>query len=54
MDGVVHDGDSTVDESMLTGESLPVDKGPGDTVIGATLNRTGSPDPDAPNYASVF
>jgi P-type Cu+ transporter len=42
VDGVVTDGGSTVDESMLTGESLPVTKGPGDTVIGATMNRTGS------------
>ncbi len=42
VDGVVTDGSSAVDESMLTGESLPVDKGPGDQVIGATLNRTGS------------
>jgi Cu+-exporting ATPase len=33
---------SSLDESMLTGESLPVDKGPGDTVIGATLNQSGS------------
>ena len=33
---------SAVDESMITGESLPVDKGPGDEVIGATINRTGS------------
>ncbi|MBX5490782.1 MAG: copper-translocating P-type ATPase [Chloroflexi bacterium] len=42
VDGVVVEGRSTVDESMLTGESLPVEKGPGDTVIGATLNKTGS------------
>jgi Cu+-exporting ATPase len=42
VDGAVTEGASLVDESMLTGESLPVDKGPGDTVIGATLNRTGS------------
>ncbi|MFN2145409.1 MAG: copper-translocating P-type ATPase, partial [Anaerolineales bacterium] len=41
VDGVVVEGRSTVDESMLTGESLPVSKGPGDSVIGATLNKTG-------------
>ncbi len=41
VDGVVTDGRSTVDESMLTGESLPVPKSPGDDVIGATLNKTG-------------
>jgi P-type Cu+ transporter len=42
VDGVVAEGRSALDESMLTGESLPVEKGPGDEVIGATLNRTGS------------
>jgi Cu+-exporting ATPase len=42
VDGVVVEGRSALDESMLTGESLPVEKGPGDTVIGATLNKTGS------------
>ncbi len=42
VDGVVADGRSALDESMLTGESLPVDKGPGDAVIGATLNTSGS------------
>jgi Cu+-exporting ATPase len=41
VDGVVTEGRSSVDESMLTGESLPVSKGPGDNVIGATLNKTG-------------
>jgi Cu+-exporting ATPase len=41
-DGVVVEGHSAIDESMLTGESLPVEKGAGDEVIGATLNRTGS------------
>jgi len=41
VDGVVVEGRSTVDESMLTGESLPVSKGPGETVIGATLNKVG-------------
>ncbi|MEW6369096.1 MAG: heavy metal translocating P-type ATPase [Acidobacteriota bacterium] len=40
-DGVVIDGRSSVDESMLTGESMPVDKGQGDGVTGATLNRDG-------------
>lgn len=42
VDGVVVAGASAVDESMLTGESLPVDKSPGDEVFGATLNRTGA------------
>jgi Cu+-exporting ATPase len=42
VDGVVTEGRSALDESMLTGESLPVEKEPGDTVIGATLNKTGS------------
>ena len=42
VDGVVRDGGSQVDESMLTGESLPVSKRAGDTVFGATINRTGS------------
>lgn len=42
VDGVVTDGATAVDESMLTGESLPVDKTVGDSVIGATLNRTGT------------
>ncbi len=42
VDGIVRQGASAVDESMITGESLPVDKQPGDPVIGATLNRVGS------------
>lgn len=41
-DGEVIDGVSQVDESMLTGESLPMRKGPGDSVIGATINKSGS------------
>ena len=41
VDGVILEGTSSLDESMLTGESIPVDKGPGDQVIGATLNKTG-------------
>lgn len=41
VDGVVIDGGSAVDESMLTGESVPVDKAVGDTVSAATLNRSG-------------
>jgi P-type Cu+ transporter len=42
VDGVVREGSSAVDESMLTGESIPVEKRAGDQVIGATLNRTGT------------
>jgi Cu+-exporting ATPase len=42
VDGRVLDGRSSVDESMLTGEPLPVDKGPADRVVGATLNQTGT------------
>jgi Cu+-exporting ATPase len=42
VDGIVRQGASAIDESMITGESLPVDKKPGDAIIGGTLNRTGS------------
>jgi len=42
VDGEVVEGRSAVDESMLTGESLPVEKGPGDEVVGATLNQDGA------------
>lgn len=42
VDGMVIEGHSAVDESMITGESLPVSKEPGDEVIGATINKTGS------------
>ncbi len=42
VDGTVVEGRSALDESMLTGESLPVEKGPGDRIIGATLNTSGS------------
>jgi Cu+-exporting ATPase len=41
VDGVVLSGTSTVDESMLSGESMPVEKGAGDSVVGSTLNRLG-------------
>jgi Cu+-exporting ATPase len=41
VDGVVLEGDSSVDESMLTGEPLPVDKGPADTITGGTINGEG-------------
>ncbi len=41
VDGVVVEGSSSVDEAMLTGESLPVEKNPGDPVTGATLNKLG-------------
>jgi Cu+-exporting ATPase len=42
VDGVVESGSGSIDESMLTGESLPVDKGKGDQVFGGTLNQTGA------------
>ncbi|MGH2554576.1 MAG: heavy metal translocating P-type ATPase, partial [Actinomycetota bacterium] len=42
VDGEIVDGHSTLDESMVTGESIPVEKGPGDPVVGATVNQTGS------------
>jgi Cu2+-exporting ATPase len=42
VDGVAEDGDSEVDESMVTGESLPVHKQPGSAVVGATINRNGT------------
>ncbi len=42
VDGTITEGQSAIDESMVTGESLPVEKAVGDTVIGATLNKTGS------------
>ncbi len=42
VDGVIVDGHSSVDESMVTGESIPVEKAKGDKVIGATINKTGS------------
>jgi Cu+-exporting ATPase len=41
VDGIVIEGHTAIDESMLTGESMPVDKGVGDEVIGATLNKMG-------------
>ena len=41
VDGVVVEGASSVDESALTGESIPVDKGPGDTIISASINKSG-------------
>jgi P-type Cu+ transporter len=42
VDGELVEGTSTLDESMVTGESLPVSKGPGDVVVGATVNQTGA------------
>ena len=40
-DGIVREGESAVDESMLTGESVPVEKGPGDEIVGSTVNENG-------------
>jgi P-type Cu+ transporter len=42
VDGVIASGSSAVDESMLTGESMPVKKQPGDTVVGGTINKSGA------------
>lgn len=42
VDGVIIEGKSSIDESMITGESLPVEKQKGDTVVGATMNKTGT------------
>lgn len=42
VDGVIQDGESSVDESMITGESIPVDKAKGDTVVGSTINKAGT------------
>ncbi len=42
VDGEILEGESSIDESMITGESIPVDKAKGDTVVGATMNKSGS------------
>ena len=42
VDGVIVEGRSTLDESMITGEPMPVEKGEGESVVGATINQTGS------------
>lgn len=42
VDGVILEGESSIDESMVTGESIPVEKRKGDSVIGATINKTGT------------
>lgn len=42
VDGVILEGESSIDESMITGESIPVDKAKGNTVVGATMNKSGT------------
>src|SRR3989338_8059346 len=42
VDGIIVDGESSIDESMVTGESMPTDKSKNDIVVGATMNKTGS------------
>ncbi len=42
VDGIIIEGASAVDESVVTGESVPADKGPGDAVVGASVNKTGA------------
>ena len=42
VDGEIVEGDSSIDESMISGESIPVDKTKGDLVIGSTINKTGT------------
>lgn len=42
VDGIIESGESSIDESMITGESMPVDKTKGDVVVGATMNKTGT------------
>ena len=42
VDGIIEEGESSIDESMVTGESMPVDKAKGDIIVGATINKTGS------------
>lgn len=42
VDGIITDGESSIDESMITGEAIPVDKTHGDNVIGATINKSGT------------
>ena len=41
-DGVIIEGHSSVDEKLITGESIPIEKGPNDLVVGATINKTGT------------
>lgn len=52
VDGIVMEGESSIDESMLTGESMPVDKAKGDIVVGATMNKSGTFTYQATNVGS--